>query len=113
MVKDHIKDDVRLSEYDPTIGDVCYRYSLDSMRRFFERPELCYALLAYFWAKGKELPDETFLNRCNTKPDFKYVYRLFFEKAFATLEKGGPSSLNARLLKIVQQDLKIDESFLN
>ncbi len=101
MVKDHIKDDVRMKDYDPTIGDVCYRFSLDALNRFFDKPELCYSLFVYFWAKGKELPDDTFLNRCSTKPDFDFVYRLMLQKAFATLEKGGPSSLNAKLLKLV------------
>ena len=102
MVKDHIKDDARLSEYDPTIGDVCYRFSLEALNRFFDKPELCYSLMVYFWAKGRELPDETFLNRCSTTPDFDYVYRLMLQKAFDTLEKNpGPNSLNARLLKVV------------
>ena len=114
MVKDHVKLDPRLNEYDPTVGDVCYRFSLDAIRRFFDNPGLCYALLAYFWAKGKELPDDTFLNRCNATPDFNFVYRLFVDKAMSTLQRNSEEdSIEKKLLTIVQDEMNIGANFLH
>ncbi len=64
MVKDHIKDDKeRARKYQPIIGDVCYRFSLEAETNFFNEPELCYAMLWYFHFRGREMPDKKFLTK--------------------------------------------------
>ena len=111
-MKDHIKSDKeRICEYDPLVGDVCYRFSNDAENNFFKNTELCFSLLVYLYAKGKDLPDTTFLNRCTTEPDFDYVYQLFEQKAFAQLlsDKEGYPFLN----DIVENQLGIAGGILN
>ena len=46
-----------LENFDHPFGDPCYRYSENAENEFFANVDLAFAMLVYFYSKGRELPD--------------------------------------------------------